>query len=34
MTIRIMDIEDFEKIYDLWIHTEAAYGSNIIKGEY
>lgn len=22
MTIRTMDIEDFEKIYDLWIHTE------------
>lgn len=22
MTIQIMDIEDYEKIYDLWIHTE------------
>ncbi len=22
MTIRTMNIEDFEKIYDLWIHTE------------
>ena len=22
MTIRRMNIEDFEKIYDLWIHTE------------
>lgn len=22
MTIRIMDIEDYEKVYDLWIHTE------------
>lgn len=22
MTIRTMDIKDFEKIYDLWIHTE------------
>ena len=22
MTIRTMNTEDFEKIYDLWIHTE------------
>ena len=22
MTIRTMDIEDYEKVYDLWIHTE------------
>ena len=22
MTIRTMNIEDFEQIYDLWIHTE------------
>ena len=22
MTIRTMNIEDFEEIYDLWIHTE------------
>lgn len=34
MTIRTMNIKDFEKIYDLWIHTEAVYGNNIIKGKY
>ena len=22
MTIRTMDIEDYEKVYDLWVHTE------------
>ncbi len=29
MTIRTMNIEDFEKIYDLWIHTEGMGSSNI-----